>query len=1745
MSNVHHEYVSETAVTTETNTAPHINQELKYTLVDKARFHELTNLDTNHWDNLFGNNRENDNPNVSYLTEDSCNKINQHIMQFFSGIDFQHLPAGFMLVKNPSSGVCDVLHYDEFYAQLQPEDANNVLAVTLVTNEELSSNSEECMVFDEPQNTWFKFLHEKCESFCTQSQLEAAFMRFSEILKEKQLAFFKTEFDECLKISGNPIVLLGRWETVLSNPHLKLDDLEEQWHAIPKLPLIKSCGAIRAITDYMHDNRPCGFIIAEMDVESFFERPTSISRNELFLDSDFWRNIAYQPKRNSINFYKQSLKELKEIVISSFEDPNFQSNPEYLGKKNYIDTSLKRILIATTVEYNHCAKNPAEELGNLDTWSKLCKALVTPDSLTTTVAIIQRDLLIEYTWDLVKELDNLSVVPSMDFLDSVLLCLINLRNGYNIFKAKVVVSKINLLVANLGRSFYRGAKFYFINKQWNSIDINQYLELQYELYTRCGGRLKVFFGLLVGPNNQKTDPRNYREYLPLFSLLAPHLSTFNIKIGDIPSLIANSSQYNFYGEKLYFLEFCFDFLHDIQNNNNLSTSHATALINHVMTLNGNWQLNIIDYLAKNFAQNFAPNYFENKRNILLNGELTSEQKSKLTNCHFQYDAFMAISCLEAEIAPHKGSDLDTYLDDLHNSLLSLKLLFNPNDFISFCKKLAAMSACIAQNSDTLLELIYLITSKRTLEGFNQIFVRNDIEKSQQNLLKKFMLYIDKIKTLADDKDIQLNKLLLQETLTTLVLNLEELDDFEQTASKLIKQLSNAASGHPHIKTYLLDCLNHLPGKESKEYLQHIISYGDAIEKLTHYLPADAQENMLTIYSLLAHFHKKPTELCELVSQDICSNMLQFISRLLDNQQSYQGYAELSQDACDMVLSKKPPYPNIETINQWVADNSFEENYAAFEITPYGERQLGNAFSLEQYHSQATKFDLDDLFTQAIGNLFNQRLSANRSKSLQQLRDDYNESKNKEDKIDLICLCIEILARTTWQQSSHGKISQELNTTQVMALYAMIANQSKHIISQIDTGEGKSRVMMVMAACQAAQGKTVDFSTSNMSLTEREYLSYRQFFTALDIPTSLISLDTPCQLYQKNGVNFTDNTQLLLLRNKSDIDGTPFAYQNEDASLRCLLIDEVDTFIHDKSQDSYNYAAQSEKLSSFVWIYPHLVDFVALSPQKSNPEAFLDYIKTNVINLREKASLVRLNTENPEQIKIWLRSALKALNMRENIEYIKTAADNLYLLRDSEGSRYSRKIIVFENGRQDQGSSFSDGVHQCLCAKENKKHPNEFIIVPENATIRASYTASFLQKYNKGAIYGVSGTTRSAAQKNPAINHKKYTYLTVPREKTLIRQDKQTWLAKDEQQQIEFLKRSILKAINAGHPVLLVCKDDAQSARLHDALQLELNHVNLQRLHGLTSKAEESSAIQQAGQANFVTISTAGMLGRGVDIPASHLVVLAAYIPTAEDEIQIKGRTGRIGKPGEYRMIPNMSDTDYPINGYTYNVTNEVLKSQQQRAKASAFQEEISSLYAFFLEHITENFLADWKNCADEDRETVLIEWQEFLSAMQKDWGYCRQELLAAVEAEDSEEFANKFTAFIERHEKNGQSSEIKYTPDIDNHYKAIMAYKSFFAPSSQPLYVQRDYDPSDDGQARIYSTLFAKTRATLRGERRLFADFHAWREGRGCLFPDLMAVLKGERQLFANLYATIARWLAEWSEWLNARNTPVELACVS
>ncbi len=1796
------EYISEVATEVDVQQVVPDAPDFHFQTIDKTQFN-----DNAFWDILFGNDyitlnsgyQSNtkvhavENPHVRFLTSESRDKILEFRLQFSNGIDFEHLPAGFVLAKNPLTGICDVLHYNKYYAIYQPVDENRPLAIVLTDKTELNESLEPKPRFKGHQATWYNFLQSKRisntgEAYCTEDELNAAFIRFSNIISSKGLFFFQSEWSESLADEVNPIVLIGRWETVMSNPHLKKADIQKQWSVLPQLPLVKSNAAIRAITDYTNDERPCGFLLPEMQLDSMSAIDCNDSldgsyrlvsnKKDARKSAMFWRNISYQSKRNSIGFYEEALKTMDKAGFVNIRD---------LCPGMSLDL-MTNVLSFCAIALNHTAHTNEEELQELGHWNRLCDNLMKSGYPSLNISY----------------LDNLRFnIPNTRFLGSYVEYLSSLsslqQEGVESFS-----NTLSFFYYCLGESFYSGARFYFLNDDLSKIGIKEYIHLLGYLYRQTGGKNQVET-FVYNTTGLSSD---FFKLSQQFILLAPHLSTFNLDSEEaIQQVMTKIRRIDFLASKAWDERWsiCLHILKDVKHNKGLNAVHLIELMNYIdqeVLSKEPWQLNILSYLEEHFSNHFEDMYFEKKKEQLLEAShgLTQSQKDKIQGYGFSQPACEALISLESEIVKACYFNVDGYLNDVHEKLHTLKHVLTKDDFILFIKQLNDMRFSIVRNYHALPELIALIIKKRTLGSFNQLVIRNEIEHARENILEKFILFMNEIQPLTQDPNLKLNSLMLQEAMATVVLN-SNIKDVSRSLTKvipsLLTQLNDAAIAHPHIKHYLLDCLNYISDKETLNYLNHVKQFGDSVQQLTHLLesndPGQAKNNMLVIYSLFAHFHKQPSELSRLVTQvshlplNQQAFMMMFVSRLLDNNQSIEQLDAL----IDLVHSDdnkwtlfsgrclKPPCPSIEQISEWLTNNTFEEQYEVFSLKPYGERQLNNVFNLKQYERQRSLFvGVKDIFTPEVGQSIYMQLERNRVRSMHELTQSFNALRKKGDldhamKLELVCLSVEIMARTSsqWSQQADSKrVSQELNTTQVMALYAKMVNPGHRLISQIDTGEGKSRIMMILAACQAAQGKTVDFLTSDAQLKERDYLSYKQFFTALGIPTSLLALDTPSYLYQKGGVNFADR-QLLLLRNRADIERQPFAYMDEDAKNRCLLVDEVDQLIHDSSGDSHNYAAQAKRLADFVWIYPKLMGFVStLSIQsdmvfdaKEYVDAFMDYVDSNELNDTYKANLAQLSDTNPAQIITWLQSAVKALNMRPNEHYIMSQPDKdkLFLVRDHLGhTRYSRKIFVYDNGRPDVSSTYSNGVHQCICAKENmalhqinNNQHDDFVILPENETQRASFPVTFMSRYAQGSIYGVSGTTRSAAplSGDPAINHEEYAYLTMPREHPLIREDKNVWLACDEEQQIQFIKRSILKKIREGGAVLLVCKNDEQSRRLHDALNADSNFKqsikNIQHVHGLTDKQHEEKAIRNAGSPGVVTISTAGMLGRGVDIhdQSNYLAVLSAYVPSEDEEIQIKGRTARHGKPGEYRMIPNMSDADNLLNGATYNVHNEVIKLQRQRQRESGFQREVSSLYAFFIEDITEQFLAEWDNLTQVNTPVTMIAqrletWQILLGNIQKDWLHHREKLLVAVNEQNEVDFSAIFNAFTNKwiEEANDVALSMKINSqkqacDVSNVYKSLMAQQRFFNPSRQPIPVQRDYDPSDDGQARVYSTLFPKTWATLTGERRLFADFHAWHEGRGELFPDFMAVLNGERDLFANLYATISRWITEITAWLN------------
>jgi hypothetical protein len=1781
-NNIQHEFVVD--ITTEVQLEQQHNTPIDHpisNLVDEVQFTNklreaypgLTHNPSRIWHGLFGNEpsgrKEGLNKDVAFLTEDSCAEIIKYYQLFLSGIDFNNLPSGFLLAKNPETGVRDVLHYSEFLAKNVKK--SNPLAVVLSPKEAPAKQAP--ITFAHPQSLWYNFLRRKIKAggivFCSEEELKNAFITFSRTVDTLGLTFPEKPDFSSLHEEVNPIVLLGRWHTVLTQPNLKKVDLQAQMNVLPQLPLTASYGGLRAISDHQFTDHPCGFLLPEMvPTRKYHAVYREFTPQEINSINDFWVYVAYQPNRNSINYYLKAIEAITKIGLKEEESV----------------IKMLRMLAATSTGVVHSANTPEKEQIELNSWVKFCnliKDLPTANATLTTLTIMfkaedrVKNFYI-YRLEKLKQLPNASFLFSYAQLITDQLTQINL--GVALIKAPTQLDlapeltalseKLEDAIEINGAGIYDGARFYLVNDEWQQLNLKKYVELQHLL-----------------SESYIIKPISYSR------LLASHLSTFTIlnqeHIYQIRSLIHSAT--------LKELTFTLNLFHDATK-----AFAMNDLLTLLTFLRDNRQdtpfISILEHVETHFKEGFPEGYFAKKKQELLdaNHGLNEEQLNAINRLKLPTQQRDYLISIETELLQNNPSISPKNLDEFHDLLLNLHSVLSPTDFNFVLEKLAFLRKQLPQEIAPLNQLIRLLMEQRSINDFKQIYFRNQIEKcTDKTLIPKFIAFSKTIKPMIKPS-VSMSSVVMQDLLSGILLSADFSTFMKNGVDELevlLPQIEQILVLYPHLQRHFLEAISNIPDKFSKDYFKNLKSFVRSINQVCILLEEDKgekQQHMLLIYSLFARFQDNPMALDSLYKEIAQASsteahirlMLLFANKLIKDENDINEFINLIKkiegdtSLFDLFVKEcsNPPYPSLKTLNQWIDDGNLATEYTAFSMLPHGERRLDFAFQAKEVAKQKVLFKGmgdEDLFSAAWGKSVAQQLQANRQKTLMELRKEFNDLRltavtaplSNQQKQALLSVGIEMLARTTAQfddQIPPSLISQELNTTQVMALYAMLTNPNAKLISEIGTGEGKSRISMILAACQVAQGKTVDFMTSDMPLAERDFLTYNEFFTSLNINTSLISLNTPKQLYQRGGVNFTDNSQLLLLRNRSDIIQDSFAFLDPDASKRCLLIDEVDKFIHDKAKDSYNYATASQNLKDFTWVYPLLVGFVrdylnANPGQTFKPEEliqqFLDYVGQKDFDEYHLVNLANLRESQNQQLVTWLKSAHTALHMKADQDYKVSSEEEskLVRVRDAEGYvRYTRSILVLDTGRPVEGASFALGVHQCLCAIENQKAGKEsFIILPENETQRSLFPVSFIEQYQKGALYGLSGTARHEAPvANELINYEKYDYLIVPRHKTVRREDKNIWLARDETQQIEFLKRSLREKLseNPQRPVLLICKNDKQSELIYKALTMDNELLKLMkectRVHGLTDKKDEKNAVEQGGEPGHVTLSTVGMFGRGVDINAANLFVCSLYVPTFEDEKQIKGRTGRAGKEGEYRMIPNRIDPDCPLDGETYNIRNEIDKAQRAMALQAAKQEEVAKLYAHFLEYIHQAFIEAMSKAEDTQQPRLLQTWQRYLSDLQKAWDLQREAMLDMLEHSNEEEFKQVFNAFTQTwKEKAPIDAQSKTSTSFANQstttYTALSQQKTFFKPQRTSIGTQRNYDVADDGQARVYSSLFVQELAVLKGNRVIFANTRAWLEGRGVLFADLKATLSGERPLFANLRATISRLIEEFK----ARNT--------
>lgn len=209
--------------------------------------------------------------------------------------------------------------------------------------------------------------------------------------------------------------------------------------------------------------------------------------------------------------------------------------------------------------------------------------------------------------------------------------------------------------------------------------------------------------------------------------------------------------------------------------------------------------------------------------------------------------------------------------------------------------------------------------------------------------------------------------------------------------------------------------------------------------------------------------------------------------------------------------------------------------------------------------------------------------------------------------------------------------------------------------------------------------------------------------------------------------------------------------------------------------------------------------------------------------------------------------------------------NLLMVKDEDYTLHFGSIKPVKNGRIEEGSRFSGGLHQALEIKEGIPREKR---TKETSTFSSITQRNFYQRYDMYA--GMTGTSskklfKDVYGKETTVIPKNAFYEYYQKKNGLLPRNidkKGVKFTLEDIDKYSLIMSSVKESVKNGQPVLLVVSDTSEIPSL--ANLLTSYKYTFQVLNLLDDKEEEALKLSQAGLPGMITISTA-MAGRGTDI----------------------------------------------------------------------------------------------------------------------------------------------------------------------------------------------------------------------------------------------------------------------------------------
>jgi hypothetical protein len=288
----------------------------------------------------------------------------------------------------------------------------------------------------------------------------------------------------------------------------------------------------------------------------------------------------------------------------------------------------------------------------------------------------------------------------------------------------------------------------------------------------------------------------------------------------------------------------------------------------------------------------------------------------------------------------------------------------------------------------------------------------------------------------------------------------------------------------------------------------------------------------------------------------------------------------------------------------------------------------------------------------------------------------------------------ILTLTIMREAMYRTTGQFPFSTQMIGLIDCMLHQGD-VISNIDTGQGKSLIDVMKAAFLYLESDRVDISTSTLVDAARDIENYSPFLSLLGIPFAKkpINANTPLDEMCLKGINFSTFSQLALRFSKALAAGEVIDPPSQRVS---LVLNESDyALLDDRAIKRLASPPLINITKKHPWIYEAINTFVTQdSFKRSDTSADEDARRLRRYLVSQAKILGKSRTFihqiEKETLITWIESAILVnYNLRENLDYV-------ILPVPGKAQKFFARILM-KDARPSTDSVFGKGIQQLLHA----------------------------------------------------------------------------------------------------------------------------------------------------------------------------------------------------------------------------------------------------------------------------------------------------------------------------------------------------------------------------------------------------------------------------------------------------------------